>query len=196
MSVTLVLCRHAESTLNVSAVVNGDPRAPSPLTRRGREQAVSLGRRLRKLRVGLCVTSEFERARATARIAVGERVPTLILGELNDPRLGSFEGAPLGTYLEWLRAHDSRARPPGGESQIDAVARYCAAFELLIGRPEDVIAVVCHSLPVGVALNLVADGEPALKPEYATVEPARPHMIDAGALHDGVRRARREMASR
>jgi broad specificity phosphatase PhoE len=197
MTERLILCRHAESTVNVDSIVNGDPRAPSPLTERGRRQAAELGRRLRPRRVELVATSEFERARATAAGAFGGAVPELVIPELNDPLLGSLEGRPLATYLEWLRAHDpARRAPGGGESQVDAVARYCRAFDLLAGRPERVVAAICHSLPVAVALRLASGLDPAFVPEYEGVAQAVPHEIEVAALRAGVRRARRELAGR
>ena len=79
------MARHAESVFNVRGVLNGDPAVPGGLTDNGREQARWLGERLKNERIDLCVTTEFERTRETADIALAgvswllreDRLPTL-----------------------------------------------------------------------------------------------------------------------
>ncbi len=69
----LILARHAESVFNVRGVLNGDPSIPGGLTDNGREQARLLGERSRSERIDLCVTTEFDRTRETADVALAGR---------------------------------------------------------------------------------------------------------------------------
>jgi broad specificity phosphatase PhoE len=197
MTNRLLMCRHAESEFNVTGIVNGDPTVRCALSERGREQARALGEELRSRRLDLCVTSEFERATQTAEIALaGRGVPVTVLPELNDPRLGVLEQTPLTGYLEWLRANDARARPEGGgESQIAVVERYCGAFELLLARDEAEVIVICHALPVAVALTIATPHGRALRREYHPVDQARIYELDVRSLRAGVERARDELSS-
>jgi broad specificity phosphatase PhoE len=196
MAALLVFCRHGESEFNVRGIVNGDPSVACSLSPLGRRQSRALRDGLASDPVTLCVTSEFGRAKETAAIALeGRGVPHLVAPDLNDPRLGHFEQAPLATYLEWLRVNEPSVCPPqGGESQLQAIARYCRAFEDLVGRPEHCVLVVCHALPVAVAVSLSKRGGPALRPEYPPVRPARPYRLSSVDLLAGVRQAREELA--
>jgi probable phosphoglycerate mutase len=196
MAEFLLFCRHGESEFNVRGIVNGDPTVVCSLSSHGRRQSRALGDRLAADPVELCVTSEFQRAKETAANALESRgVPHLVAPELNDPRLGRLEREPLATYLAWLRANEPFVCPPeGGESQYQAIARYCRAYDGLVRRPERCIVVVCHALPVGVAVALAQPNRPVVRPEYPPVPAATPYRIRSDDLRDGVRRALEELA--
>jgi probable phosphoglycerate mutase len=150
-----ILARHGESIFNVIDVMNGDIAVPGGLTPRGAEQARGLGAALRDQRLDLCIVSEFQRAQVTADIALeGRQVPRLVWPKLDDPLYGPYEGKPLEEYRAWAAANHSRAVPgEKGESRYTIVTRYAQAFRELLARPEEVILVVCHSLPVSYALG-------------------------------------------
>jgi len=150
-----ILARHGESVFNVVDVMNGDIAVPGGLTARGVEQARALGSALRDQTLDLCIVSEFERAQQTADLALeGRQLPRLVWPRLNDPLYGPFEGKLLEEYRAWGAANHSRAVPGDrGESRHAIVTRYAEAFRGLLARPEDVILVVCHSLPVSYALG-------------------------------------------
>ena len=181
----LILVRHAESDFNAQALVNGDVAVASPLTDRGRDEARRLRDLLRADDIDLCVTSEFERARETADLALeGRAVPRLVLAELNDPRYGDFEGRVLNDYKAWAGSHGSGDEPPGGgESRLTIVRRYVHAFRTLLERPERTILAVSHSLPVAYVL---AATPPA--PRVRVVAHARPYRIGADELRTAVER--------
>src|SRR5438105_15348739 len=102
--------------------------------------------------IDLCITSEFQRARETADLALeGRDVPRLVLPELNDPLYGPYEGGQLEDYRAWASAQPSSAVPEGGESRLAIVERYARAFRTVLARPERTILVVSHSLPVAYA---------------------------------------------
>ena len=181
-----ILARHGETTFNLRLALNGDPSVAVPLTDRGEEQARALGRELAADRIDLCVTSEFERARRTADLALsGRDVPREVWPELGDPRYGSFEGGLLEDYRAWASASPSTAEPPGaGESRRAIVERYACAFRRVLERPEQAILVVCHSLPVAYVLGASDGVVPA--PRVPLVDTARPYRLDATELERAV----------
>jgi 2,3-bisphosphoglycerate-dependent phosphoglycerate mutase len=177
-----VLARHGESELSLKHVINGDPAAPCSLTEAGREQARRLGELIAADPIELCVTSEFERAKETADIALaGRDVPRLVVPGLNDIEVGEFEGGMLETFRGWISEHGPAAIPPGGgESRAQTALRYAGAFRTLVERPEDVVLVVCHGLPVTFAARCSRGEDPPLflpQEEYAT-----PHRLSAHEL--------------
>jgi broad specificity phosphatase PhoE len=152
------------------------------LTERGVAQARALAKDLAGEDMDLCVTSELERARQTADVALAHRpVPRIVLPELNDPLYGSYEGGPLASYLAWAFANDSTADPPGGGERRQAlVARYAAGFQSIVERPERAALVVTHSLPIAYVLMALAGQDPA--PRVPLVEYAEIHTVSAPEL--------------
>ena len=159
----VILARHGESELSVVGTVNGDPATACALTETGETQARRLGEALRDTEIDLCVTSEFERVRRTADLALaGRDVPRLVLPELNDVRFGRFEGGTLAAYREWAAANGPTLEAPGGgESRSATVARYVRAYRTILSRPEHTILVVAHGLPIRYVLNALDDVDPA-----------------------------------
>ena len=149
-----ILARHGDSDFTARGVVSGDPSDPRGLTELGREQAQRLGGLLAGVELGLCVTSEFPRARQTADVALaGRAVPRLVVAELNDFRCGVWEGRLFDDYRVWALGASPTEAAPGGESRADAAARYARAFRLLVDRPEETVLVVAHGLPIRYALE-------------------------------------------
>jgi broad specificity phosphatase PhoE len=179
-----ILARHGESTLSVLGRTNGDPSLAVGLTEVGRAQAQQLGRELAPERIDLCVTSEFERARETAEIALeGRDTPRLVLPELNDIRFGEFEGRALNDYRAWAHTHGpNEPAPGGGDSRAETVARYVIAYRTILARPEETILVVAHGLPVRYVLEALEGRSPAAA--VAQVPYAQPFHIDAASLGD------------
>jgi broad specificity phosphatase PhoE len=151
----VILARHGESELSVVGTVNGDPAVACALTPTGREQARKLGDLLADTELDVCVTSEFERTRETADLALaGRDVPRLVLAELNDIRFGRFEGGSLAGYRVWAAANDPTVEAPGGgESRAATIARYVRAYRAILARPERTILVIAHGLPIRYVLN-------------------------------------------
>ena len=183
----LFLVRHGQSLFNVDGTVNGDPALDGGLSQLGSREAERLERQLGGMAIDLCVTSEFRRARDTARLALGNRADataTIVDPDLNDIRIGELEGDSLDAYRAWKRAHPPTASFPGGESLGDAARRFANAFERLLDRSEQTILCVCHEIPVRYAVN-AALGSPELDGPLHDVANATPYVFDA----DGVRRA-------
>jgi probable phosphoglycerate mutase len=144
----VVFARHAQSEMSARRLVGGD----APLTERGRAQAAELGRAIDSLPFDVCLTSAALRARETAAIALaGRAVPTEVVVELGDVDFGEFEGRPLEQYRAWIAAHPPDAAPPGGESRVATLRRFCRAFRTLLARPERHVLVVAHGLTMNAA---------------------------------------------
>ena len=177
-----ILARHGESERSVVGRTNGDPRTACALTETGREEARALGRALASDEIDLCVTSEFERVRETADLALEDReAPRLVLPELNDIRFGEFEGRPLTDYRAWAHAHGpEEPAPGGGDSRAETVGRYVRAYRTILARPEETVLVVAHGLPVRYVLDAVEGRNPAAA--IAQVPYAEPFRLEAGEL--------------
>jgi broad specificity phosphatase PhoE len=176
------LVRHGESVLSAQGLATGRVDVRCPLTERGAAQARALAEEISDVDIDLCVTSELERTRQTADIALARRsVRRIVLAELNDPLYGRYEGGPLDAYVAWALANDSAAAPPGGgERRQTLVARYAAGFRRIVERPERAILVVTHSLPIAYVLMAYAGLDPA--PRVPLVEYAKTQAISAPEL--------------
>jgi probable phosphoglycerate mutase len=185
---TAILARHGESEMNTLDAMNSDADNAVGLSAEGKVQARRLGEELAGESIGFCATSALARTRQTAELVLaGRDVPTEAWPELNDPRYGAFEGGPFQPYLDWAWSHTSADSPPGGgESRHVIVTRYADAFRRVLERPEEVVLVVAHSLPIAYALAAADGVAPARrmpKADYAT-----PYRFDAEALEKAVAR--------
>lgn len=183
-----IFSRHAQSTLNLENRVNGDPGVPGPLTEDGRNQAIRLGHQLAQLPIELCVHTQFGRTIETAELALaGRDVPRSSEPLLDDVKVGELEGETIDAYRAWKRAHVRSDPFPGGESLDDSARRYARAWQRLLDRPEQVVLVVCHEIPVRYALNAAAGSDELDGPEHA-IPNATPYLFDEGALARAVER--------
>jgi broad specificity phosphatase PhoE len=184
----IILARHGESELSVAGTVNGDPATACALTPTGEEQARRLGELLADTQLDLVVTSEFDRARQTADLAVADRgLPRLVLPELNDVRFGRFEGGTLADYRVWAAGNEpSSEAPGGGESRSGTVLRYVSGYRVVLTRPERTILVVAHGLPIRYVLNALGGRDP--EPLVEQVAYAEPYRLAAAELERALAR--------
>jgi broad specificity phosphatase PhoE len=177
----LILARHGEAASNVDDVVSSVPPGAG-LSRVGCKQARELGRQLADEPIELGVSSELRRAAETLELALaGRDVPTLTLPSFNEIRFGRYEGGPLAAYREWAWTNEPDVEcPGGGESRASAAARISQALDWLLGRPEEVILLVGHALPVRYVLDAVDGRFPAAK--IGRIGHAEPHRLDRDAL--------------
>ena len=176
------MSRHGESTLNLEERVNGDPAVAAPLTEAGRDAAARLGAQLAGLPVELCVHTRFGRTRETAeRALAGRDVPFAVEPQLDDIDVGELDGTSIEAYRAWKHEHTRQDAFPGGESLDDAARRYARAFRRLLERPERVVLVVCHEIPVRYALNAAAGSDDLERPAHQ-IPNAVPYLFDGDAL--------------
>jgi broad specificity phosphatase PhoE len=146
----ITVVRHGETEWNERRIIQGHTN--SSLNETGREQARALAESLRELGFDQIVTSDLDRAQETALI-IGE---VLGLTPQTDPLLrersfGEFEGRPADdlssdlTGIEESVYVDPDARPPGGESFRDVVARAQLFLErVAVEWPEGRLLVITH----------------------------------------------------
>jgi 2,3-bisphosphoglycerate-dependent phosphoglycerate mutase len=181
----LILARHGESEYSARQLVNGDPGIACPLTDAGRAQARALGEALRAEQLDLAVITEFERVRETAEIALaGRKVPLLVVPELNDPRVGAFEGTSLDEYRRWAWGRGPLEAPEGGEHRGELAARFATGYARLLERDEETILLVAHSLTIRYALEAAEGRPPAARAQM--VEYAEPNRLDAAQVRKAV----------
>jgi broad specificity phosphatase PhoE len=186
-----ILTRHAESAFSAKDLLNGDPYRWNRLTRKGRKQARRLGQQLRDRPIDLCVTTRFPRTRETADIALdGRPIPRLVVPDLDDVRVGEFEGKPVEDCRRWLREHGPGARIPGGESRAQAVLRHVQGYRVMLARQEPVILAVGHGLPITAVLLAMRGEDIPITLEGVQVDYAEPHEVTAEELLDAVRAMR------
>jgi broad specificity phosphatase PhoE len=183
-----ILVRHAESAASAKSLLNGDPYRYVPLTKEGRRQARHLGELLRDEPIDLSITSRFPRTRETADIALeGRPIPRRVISELDDVRMGDFEGKHVEDYRQWQRANPPTAEPPGGgESRVESILRYIDAYRMLLTHQEPTLLVVTHGLPVTAVLLGMRGEDVPLTLEGVQVEPADPHPVTADELERAV----------
>src|SRR5438105_5807253 len=187
-----MLVRHAESAASGKGLLNGDPYRYVPLTKKGRQQARHLGELLKDQPVDLGITSRFPRTRETADIALeGRPIPRRVIPELDDVRVGEFEGKHVEDLRRWQRANPPTAEAPGGgESRVDSILRYCQAYRMLLAHEEPNLLVVAHGLPVTAVLLALRGQDVPITLEGVQVEPAEPHPVTADQLDGAVRHLR------
>lgn len=168
----LILARHAESVFNVRGVLNGDPSIPGGLTDAGRAQARRLGERLEGERIDLCVTTEFERTRETADVALSALdVPRLVVPELNDPPNGDLELRPYAELVRWREASGPDVRIPGlDRTERDYFETVARGFQRLAERPESTVLAILHGYVVTWITSSAGLPSPGRHAEPVTLE--------------------------
>jgi broad specificity phosphatase PhoE len=179
-----ILVRHGETTFNVEGRINGDPAILVPLSVRGREEATRLARHIAHVRIDLCVHTRFPRTLETAQIGLGARagrVPMVCEALLDDIDAGDLEGRPMTELGAWIEAHGPEDAFPGGESLHDAARRFAKGLHRLAARPERVVLVVCHELPIRFALNAASGSANLDQPEHQIAN-ATPYLFEQATL--------------
>lgn len=152
----LLLVRHGETQWNLDQRVQGHHDVP--LTERGVEQAQRLASWLSGESIAAIYSSDLQRARTTADVLAGDRVPVTDDPRFREGRFGVFEGLTTpeiqARYPEEFRLWRESAvehRPPGGETLEDLLERCVAgARDALARHGGETIMIVAHGGPVRV----------------------------------------------
>jgi probable phosphoglycerate mutase len=143
--VQIFLIRHGETDLNARRVVQPPD---AQLSARGEAQAGRLAERLARYGVGRILTSDLERARATAAAIERETaVPLELDASLQERNFGAIRGTPYEELGIDIFASDYV--PPGGESWAVFHDRVATAWERVrrsAGETTGNLAVVTHGL--------------------------------------------------
>ena len=177
-----IVARHAETVLNFTRRVNGDPSKVVELTEHGVEQARALGAQIAHVPLDLCVHTRFGRTKRTAELALGHRaVPLEVEPLLDDIDVGELDGVAIEDYRAWKRAHATSDRFPGGESLDEAAARYADGYRRLLAGDARAVLVVCHEIPLRYALNAAAESDSLDGPTH-DIRNGQPYLFDETAL--------------
>lgn len=136
----LIVARHGETPYNAQGRFTGQ--SDIPLSTLGEQQAEALAERLSAVRFDVIVSSDLQRARATAQaIARRHGLPVEEDTDLREIAFGAWEGA---TYAEALARHVAEVQrweidptihaPPGGETVTQLHERVTRALERWRGR--------------------------------------------------------------
>ena len=153
----LYLVRHGQTELNVQNILQGWH--DSPLTARGREQALATRTafEVRGVTFDHVYSSPLGRARHTAELIAGEGCSIELIDDLREWHLGALEGTsnremppqPLGDYPVAF----------GGESEAQLRSRMVAALSRIMDRPQhNCVLVVSHGSACREFLEYVAGG--------------------------------------
>lgn len=158
---TFALVRHGGTDYNLAGRLNGDPSVPVHLTDQGREQVALLRDGVAAMPVDLGVRTRFPRTEQTIAILLeGRDVPVVVCADLDDVLLGEFEGRSVEDYRRFRDENGQEARPRGGESRLDALARYTRGFERLLEVDARAPLVVTHDIPIRFLANAIAGEDP------------------------------------
>jgi len=153
-----IFIRHGQAVSNAEGWYAGH--TDSPLTERGRAQALEIAAEVAKLAPEVALASDLRRAHETARLALStlDLEPTALRG-LRERALGEWtrlrgETAPMAQRVLTAWA----GRPPGGESLRDTARR--AIHTLLPWNGRDTTVVVFAHGALIRALIGVIDGTP------------------------------------
>jgi probable phosphoglycerate mutase len=156
----LLLIRHGENDYAKTGKLAG--RIPGVhLNPHGQTQARVLGEALRNAPLTAIYSSPLERALETAQpIAAARKLRIIQEPDLMDTHIGKWQGRSckaLNSTEAWavMQRAPSRFRFPGGESFLECQARVVSVLERIVRKhdePQDVVAVVCHSDPIKLAV--------------------------------------------
>jgi probable phosphoglycerate mutase len=159
--------RHASSVYNDRHVLNGDPRVPVPLDADGRVAASALAARLAPCPFDLALHTRFARTRETLTLLLGRRpdVPVALEAAFDDIDVGIFEGRDVQVYRDWRALHGPEQPVPGGESRLDALARYAdGCARLQARRDASCVLAVVHDIPIRFLRNALLRADPLAGP--------------------------------
>jgi probable phosphoglycerate mutase len=148
---TLLAIRHGETVLNLEKRYQGY--SDSPLTKTGRNQVSSLGRRMAKMQFDTLISSDLGRAQETASIIAGYTGHAVETdSRLRERNYGVLEGLSVpeisarhSEVMERLDANDPDYIIPEGESHRQHYERSVAVIEeLQSGKSGERVAMVVH----------------------------------------------------
>ena len=155
----LYLIRHGETTGDVENKYGGS--YDDHLTEKGNTQIEVTAGSLVGSKVEIIFTSPLVRAKETAEIInnrIGSKIEVLEgIQERNYGILGGLtKDEAIKKYPEVVELHkDSKNTDPEGESYDDFNRRVVEAFELVLNRDYETVAVISHGGPIKVILKLL-----------------------------------------
>ena len=153
----LYLVRHGQTELNVQNILQGWH--DSPLTARGREQALATRAAFEERGVTFdhVYSSPLGRAQHTVELIVGEGQPVELVDDLREWHLGSLEGTSNCEMP--AQPWDNYPVAFGGESEGELRARMVAALSRIMARSQhECVLAVSHGSACQEFLEYVTGG--------------------------------------
>lgn len=120
---------------------------------------------LRERRFDVAVRTPFVRTEESLDLLLdGRSIPRVVLPELGDVRVGVFEGKLVGEYRDWRDGRPITDRPEGGESRVDALARYVTGAARLLSLDGRYVVAVIHDVPIRFIANALNGDDPIAGP--------------------------------
>lgn len=144
-AMAIYVVRHGETELNARRIFQ---RPTTPLSERGRRQALQLGARMAPLGIARILTSDLARAVETAEAVAAATGASMVLDPLLRERdFGDLRGTPYASVVVDPFAADYE--PPNGETWTVFHERVAAAWRRVVALAagtEGHVAVVTHGL--------------------------------------------------
>jgi broad specificity phosphatase PhoE len=189
------LVRHGQTTYNATQRLNGDPSVPVLLDDVGRQQCAACAAALSGDTFDVAVHTGFPRTGESLGILLaGRGIPVVVIPEFGDVHLGVFEGQPVRDYRIWRQTRTPSARPPGGESRVDALARYVLGTEQLLDLDGASVLAVLHDVPIRFIAN-AADGDDPVDGPITSIANAEVRRFGRGSLTAALAVMRRRVAA-
>ena len=150
----LYIVRHGETEFNVQKRMQG--RIDSPLTQRGIENAIALGKHLKDVKFDRVYSSPSPRTIRTAELIMGDKnTPIETENELREMNLADWEGKTKGELeAQYPEVYDifwnspQLFKPLEGESFYQVQDRVIAILNRIIENNEGNILIVTHSVVI------------------------------------------------
>ena len=181
---TIYFVRHGQSQANVDRIYAPDD---SPLTEKGRQQAIDGGKNLEEVGIQLIISSPLKRCQDTA---------TLIAHDLDidpesietDDRLTEIKADNMmGTPLRGLPAFIDLMKDPSHPYDVESVDAVVERLRSLLSdleqRAEDPILLVAHG-GIGGILSAIIEGEKTIERDLFLPPNAIPILLTPGATHE------------
>lgn len=188
--------RHGRSVYNDLGLLNGDPALDVPLTEQGITQCRAVAQEIAGIPFDLAVCTPFPRtAQSLAVVLDGRVVPTIVIADLGDIRLGDFEGREVNEYRMWRHGRPLGEDPPGGgESRLEVLGRYARGYAKVMETSATHVLCVVHDITIRMLINAINGDDPVDGP-VRHVDNCVLYRYDAQQMRDGIRVMRARAAS-
>ena len=150
--------RHGETETNLQRLVAGS--IDTPLTARGRQQALDAAQVLAKQAITAVYSSPLRRARDTATpIAERLRLSIIVLPALAERTWGLLEGQPRASRVRGITPEGAETPNAFAARILSALAQIDTEAPLIVGH-SGVFRVLCHTLNVADSEAPIANALP------------------------------------
>ena len=160
-----IVVRHGEAIHNITGMLSGVANTPHYLTDKGKNEVESTGKKLKKEKIDIIISSPFVRTKETADIIANiigypkEKIE--IDNRVKEVSFGIFEGKHRDEYHKWFKSDEEyfTKTPEGGESFDDIRLRVGEFLYDIDSKYENkTILIISHDTPIWL-MSAVNQGE-------------------------------------